>query len=622
MIGVAWAGLRKALRTWPQLLAADLATRVAATLLITPVVALIVREALSRAGDGALTDQDILWFVLSPMGLGTILLVAAASALAGLVGHTAIMTVLAGVEEDRAVSWLAGMRHAGHRFFSIFEMAFRGLVRLFIDAAPFLVVAGLAYVLLLRRYDINYYLTMRPPAFWIAGVVIAAALGGIAWFAGRRLLGWAVALPRLLFGGASPAGALEESTAVTRERRLSVLALFGIWGGGTLLVSTLVTGAAGMLGRALVPQGSTNLAAMAGGIAVAVVVGAVANLVVSMVSSVTLATFVFEVDRRWSEPWILPREVTAEAGTLGARASLRIPGWAWVAAAVLVPLGALVLGVGLLRQVGADTEVEITAHRGASGRAPENTLAAVRAAIADEADWVEIDVQETSDGIVVVHHDEDFMRAAGERGRVWEMAWTDVARVPNGAWFGPEFEGERVTTLEEVLRVARDRIRVNIELKVYGHGQRLEERVIELVEAMGMADQVVLMSLDRPTVETLNRLRPDWTVGFLAAVSIGDLSAVEADFLAVNAKTATPGFIRRAHAAGKTVQVWTVDHPAQMAAVISAGADVIITNEPALAREILGQLAGLSTVERLLLGAGTRFGVVPGANESSDTDEA
>ena len=622
MIGVAWAGLRKALRTWPQLLAADLATRVAATLLITPVVALIVREALSRAGDGALTDQDILWFVLSPMGLGTILLVAAASALAGLAGHTAIMTVLAGVEEDRAVSWLTGMRHAGHRFFSMFEMAFRGLVRLLIDAAPFLVLAGLAYVLLLRRYDINYYLTMRPPTFWIAGAVIAVALGGVAWFAGRRLLGWAVALPRLLFGGASPAGALEESTAVTRERRLSVLGLFGIWAGGTLLMSTLVTGAAGMLGRALVPQGSTNLAAMAGGIAIAVVVGAVANLVVSMVSSVTLATFLFEVDHRWSEPWILPREVTTEAGTLGARASLKIPGWAWVAAAVLVPLGALVLGVGLLREVGADTEVEITAHRGASGRAPENTLAAVRAAIADEADWVEIDVQETSDGIVVVHHDEDFMRAAGERGRVWEMAWADVARVPNGARFGPEFEGERVTTLEEVLRVARDRIRVNIELKVYGRGQRLEERVIELVEAMGMADQVVLMSLDRPTVETLNRLRPDWTVGFLAAVSIGDLSAVEADFLAVNARTATPGFIRRAHAAGKTVQVWTVDHPAQMAAVISAGADVIITNEPALAREILGQLAGLSTVERLLLGAGTRFGVVPGANESSDTDEA
>ena len=622
MIGVAWAALKKAFRTWPQLVASDLATRVAATLLIAPVVAWIVRGALARAGGGAVTDQDILWFVLSPMGLGTLLLVGGASALAGLVGHTAIMTVLAGEEEDRAVSWLEGMRHAGNRFVSIFEMAVRGLIRLLLDAAPFLVLAGVAYVFLFREYDINYYLSQRPPQFWIAGALFAVSLAGIAWFAGRRLLGWAVALPRLLFGGASPGGALRESTEVTREKRGRVLALFGIWAGGTFLVSALVTAASGGLGRLLVPQGSTNLTAMAGGIAVAVIVGFLANLVVSVASSITLAVFLFELDYRWSEPWILPGEVTAEPGSLGRRAALQIPGWAWVAVAVVVPLGVTILGIGLLDEVQNQTGVEITAHRGSSGRAPENTLAAIRAAIADEADWVEIDVQETSDGVVVVHHDEDFMRAAGQSGRVWQMPWSEVARIPNGAWFGPEFEGERVTTLEEVLRTARDRIGVNIELKVYGHGQRLEERVIELVEAMGMEDQVVLMSLDRPTVETLNRMRPDWTVGFLAAVSIGDLSGVQADFLAVNAKTATPGFIRRAHEAGKQVQVWTVDNPAQMASVISAGADGLITNEPALARSVLGQLRELSTVERLLVGAGARFGIVPGANESSESDEA
>jgi glycerophosphoryl diester phosphodiesterase len=163
---------------------------------------------------------------------------------------------------------------------------------------------------------------------------------------------------------------------------------------------------------------------------------------------------------------------------------------------------------------------------------------------------------------------------------------------------------------------------VNIELKVYGHGQRLEERTIEIVEAAGMQDQIVLMSLDRPTVAKLKELRPQWTVGLLAAVSVGDLSRLDADFLAVNASNATPAFIRRVHAAGKEVQVWTVDHPAQMSAMITAGADVIITNEPALARDVLGQLAELSPVERLLLWAGAEFGVVPEANASSDVTEA
>jgi glycerophosphoryl diester phosphodiesterase len=622
MFSVASTALKRLRRTWPQLVAADLATRVAATLLIVPLVAWIVRQALARAGGGALTDQEILRFVLSPMGFGVLLLVGAASALAGLIGHTAIMTVLAGAEEDRAVSWLDGMRHAANRFFSVVELALRGLVRLLVDAIPFLVLAGLAYFFLLRTYDINYYLTERPPAFWIAAVFIIAAVAGILWFAGRRLLGWMVALPRLLFGGASPAGALQESTRVVGDRQWSVLTLLLLWGGATLAVSALVTGGAGMLGRWLVPESSTSLSAMASGVAVALVVGTVANLAVSVVSSITLAGFLFELDRRWSERWQLPAEVVAEPGTLGARASLAVPGWVWLLVAVLVPLGTLVLGVRLYRNVDVRTDVVVTAHRGSSGRAPENTLAAVRAAIADEADWVEIDVQETSDGVVVVHHDQDFMRAAEDERRIWETPFAEVSEIRNGAWFGPEFEGETVATLEDVLRVAKDRIGVNIELKVYGHGQRLEERVIDVVESMGMEEQVVLMSLDRPTVEMLNRLRPEWTVGLLAAVSIGDLSVVDADFLAVNTKTASPGFIRRAHEAGKEVQVWTVDHPAQMAAVVSAGADALITNEPALARDILAQLADLPAVERLLLVAGARFGVVPGAAEVSDESDA
>jgi glycerophosphoryl diester phosphodiesterase len=361
---------------------------------------------------------------------------------------------------------------------------------------------------------------------------------------------------------------------------------------------------------------------MSSAIAVAVIVGALANLVVSVASSVTLATFLFELDRRWSDTWTLPAEVATAPGTLTEGVSLRIPGWAWLVAAVAVPAGALVLGMQIVGTVGTEGVPEITAHRGASGRAPENTMAAVRAAIADGAEWVEIDVQETSDGVVVVHHDEDFMRAAGDARKIWQTSWSEVARIPNGAWFGPEFEAERVTTLEEVLRVSQDRIRVNIELKVYGHGQRLEERTIEIVEAMGMEDQVALMSLHRPTVETLHRLRPEWRVGLLAAVSIGDLSRVEADFLAVNARTATPGFIRRAQAAGKEVLVWTVNHPAQMAQVASSGADGIITDEPALALQVLGQLESLSPIERLLLGAGSRFGVVPGANASSEASEA
>ena len=110
-------------RAWPQFFAADVATRVAATLVLTPLVAWVARGAVGRAGGGAVTDQDILWFVLSPLGIATVLLVSAGAILAGFFGHTAIMTVAAGIEEDRAVSWLAGLRHGLNRLFGIFELA-------------------------------------------------------------------------------------------------------------------------------------------------------------------------------------------------------------------------------------------------------------------------------------------------------------------------------------------------------------------------------------------------------------------------------------------------------------------------------------------------------------------
>ncbi len=616
------ATLRSMRRTWPQLAAADLATRVAAILLLAPVLAYVARVALGRAGGGAVTDQDILWFLLSPLGLATVLVIAAGSILALLLGHTAIMTVAAGVEEDRAVSWLAGIRHAFHRLFGIFELALRGLVRLLVDAAPWLAGGGLVYWLFLTDHDINFYLAEKPPIFWIAGALIAIALIGLAWFVGRRLLSWAIALPRMAFGGASPAGALVASARATEGRRLRVLLLFVIWGGITFLVSALVTWGSATIGGWLIPANGTNLTAMTAGIAIAGLLAGIGNLVVSVASSVALAVALFELDRAWASPWHLPAEVTEASGTLGARASLAVPGWAWVLLALAVPVGVAVLGARLLAQVQVVDAVDITAHRGASARAPENTLAAVRAAIADSADWVEIDVQETSDGVVVVHHDADFMRVARDPRKVWETPFSAVSAIPNGAWFGPEFESERVATLEDALRVAKDRIRVNVELKVYGHGQRLEERVIELVERLGMQDQVALMSLDRATVERLNALRPDWTVGLLAAVSVGDLARLEADFLAVNAKNASPAFVKHAHRNGKQVQVWTVDHPAQMSAMISAGVDAIITNEPALARDVLRQRAAMTPLERLLLTTGAFFGVVEGADASSAEEDA
>jgi glycerophosphoryl diester phosphodiesterase len=150
-----------------------------------------------------------------------------------------------------------------------------------------------------------------------------------------------------------------------------------------------------------------------------------------------------------------------------------------------------------------------------------------------------------------------------------------------------------------------------IELKYYGHDQNLEQRVIDIVEILNMADEVAIMSLKLAGIEKLKALRPDWQVGLLAAKSVGDLTRLEIDFLALNAGLVTPGLLRRAHRQGKEVLVWTVNDPVSMSRFISLGVDGIITDEPALAREVLAQREKLNLVERLLIQAAPLFGLPP-----------
>ena len=115
-------------------------------------------------------------------------------------------------------------------------------------------------------------------------------------------------------------------------------------------------------------------------------------------------------------------------------------------------------------------------------------------------------------------------------------------------------------------RVCKGKARVVVELKSYGHDQRLEEKVAAIVEAAGMENDCIFMSLDHTMVAKMKRLRPDWRCGVLAAKAIGDLTTLDADFLAVEARMATPRFVRRAHRAGQDVYVWTVNDPAWMLA--------------------------------------------------------
>src|SRR5262249_29339577 len=268
-----------------------------------------------------------------------------------------------------------------------------------------------------------------------------------------------------------------------------------------------------------------------------------------------------------------------------------------------------VLAYLLMDDVWTERPVLVIAHRGASASAPENTLAAFRRAGEEGANLVELDVQESSDGVVVVAHDRDLMKVARSPLRIWSSAAEQLRQIDIGSFFSPSFKDERLPTLAEALAVCRGVCRMDIELKDYGKSQRLEERVVELVEAAGMQDDIVTMSLNRRMVENMKRLRPRWTAGLLVAKAGGDPSRLPFDFLAVEPRMATRTFSRAAGAGQKPVYVWTVNDPQRMIRMIGLGVDGLITDRPALAREVLARYADMTQAERLLLYAMAAFGV-------------
>jgi glycerophosphoryl diester phosphodiesterase len=485
--------------------------------------------------------------------------------------------------------------------------------------APFAAALGLTYWALLRGHDINFYLTHRPPAF-LAAVAIAAIVGvALAIVLARKVSSWLLVLPLVVFENVLPVRAFAESGRRMAGRRTAAAAALAAWAALAIALPIVTTWGAHLVGRVIAPVVSGSVAGLlvfVGGLAVA---WGTASLVVGVVVAASFA-------------WIVVRVYAADGGAAEARLperfgdELTLEGGRWrlsfraLAGALAV---AVVLAAGLayllMRVAWTDRPVSVFAHRGAAAQAPENTLAAFRLAGTFRTDYVELDVQESLDGVVVVVHDSDLMKIGRSPLKIWEGTADQLRGVDIGSTFDPRFDKERVPTLAEALAACKGVSRVDIELKDYGHDERLEERVVELVEAAGMQDQVVTMSLSRDMVAKMKRLRPGWTSGLLTAKAIGDLSGVSADFLAVEKAMATRRFLRAAHRAGKPVYVWTVDDPARMIRMIGLGVDGVITNRPDVAREVLDRYGRMTQAERLFLFVMTTLGaetdVVPPSNE-------
>ncbi len=230
----------------------------------------------------------------------------------------------------------------------------------------------------------------------------------------------------------------------------------------------------------------------------------------------------------------------------------------------------------------------ITAHRGASHDAPENTLIAYVKALEAGAGAAELDVHQTADGELVLMHDETVDRTTDGTGPVWALTLAELRSLDAGSWFNNSFSGESVPTLREVVRFAKGMIVLNIEVKVSREEPGIAEKVITIIREERFEQDCFITSFDRHTVEEVKRLAPDLRVGFIFGRDYPEnvFDGVW-EILSCNVVIVDSTFIARAHRAGKEVHVWTVNDEVTMRRLLALGVDSIITDRPALLTQVL-----------------------------------
>jgi glycerophosphoryl diester phosphodiesterase len=600
---------------WRPLALTDIAWKIVAFVALTPLVTLFFRARLAMSGQTVAADQDVLLIFLQPAGFVSAIVIGGLLLAIVALEQAALMAVVYAHLAGRRVAPVVALRFALAHAWPVLRLAGRMVGVTLLVAAPFLAALGLTYLGLLGDHDINFYLKERPPAFLTAAGIGGAVAVALTATLLRLFTGWLYALPLVLFEGVSPARALRASRDRARGHRTVLLAWIAGWALAVAAVSAAATSATIGLARLVVPRAVDSVVLLTIAIGTTLLAWALVNLLVNLLGNTSAAVVLLTLYRERggaagveaSRVTRFERDSPRAVFTLTPR---RLTRWAVVGLLAAIGVGAVAVHTARL-----DDNVQVAAHRGSSKAAPENSLSAVKQAITDGADWVEIDVQETADGEVVVFHDSDFMKLAGVGTKIWDATLADLQTIDIGSRFSPAFGAERVPTLAAMLDACKGRVGVLIELKYYGHDKQLEEKVARLVDERGMAPQVALMSLKVDAVRKMKALRPDWRVGLLMSVAAGNLQASGADFLAVNAAFATRRFVRTAHRQGTKVYVWTVDDASTMSAMMGRGVDGVITNRPALAKAVIAQRAGLSPALRLLLELADVLGVKPQIGE-------
>lgn len=237
--------------------------------------------------------------------------------------------------------------------------------------------------------------------------------------------------------------------------------------------------------------------------------------------------------------------------------------------------------------LGYNKNIAVFGHRGYGYFEPENSISAIKRSIKENLDYIEIDVQRTKDRRYVLNHDKTFKRVSSNKlgyinKKVDELDYNQVRKIDIGKKYG--IEGERVPTIEEVLDICKDRIKINLELKE-NTDKRMIDDIMKLISKKGMKKDVIITSLNYKELNYIEEHDPSFQTGLIYYIKLGRYNRYKFDYMIMEESEATKKNIQRLHRLGKKVIIWTVNSREMMDKYSKMPIYGVITDYPKSVKE-------------------------------------
>jgi glycerophosphoryl diester phosphodiesterase len=239
-------------------------------------------------------------------------------------------------------------------------------------------------------------------------------------------------------------------------------------------------------------------------------------------------------------------------------------------------------------------KVSIMAHRGGRKWAPENTMASFRKAVEFGCDSIELDIHKCKSGELVVIHDADVARTTDGAGAVPDLTFEQLEKFSAGSRFSPAFANERIPLLSDVLKMVDGKLTVNIEVKNWPRAYPgIDDDLIAMLKTYKYPDKIIISSFDHEILDSIHKKAPQYKLAVLDSAILYKPSeycnSVGAKLFHPDFHTLRSDVVGRAKQGGLTVNVWTVNTPAEWTEAINWGVDGICTDDPEGLRAFLAK---------------------------------